>query len=372
MTAQKRNERAPACRGAVSGKLVAMLVVLVAALVVGVMAVIPGKDPALPPVEISPVNVEVEIIDPLPELIDAFDLPGVVEANRVVKVSAEVAGRVERIDCREGQPCRRGDKLIYLNTDLLQAEYDRAEAQAEYDQRDYQRIADAYKGSGLGATANEVDLARTKAQTSRAAYQAAKATLQRATIVAPVDGILNRLPVEVGEYLQPGQQVAEIVDIETAKVVVRVPERDVFYVKLGQTQTIFVSSLDSKELTGTVSYVSELADDQTRTTRVEVEVDNRSRWLRSGQIVRARMTRQVLKAVVMVPLDAVIPQEEKKAVYVVEDGVAKYREVKIGLIQGSRVQILGDGLRAKEKLIVAGHRFVSPEQPVKIVKVVNE
>ena len=116
----------------------------------------------------------------------------------------------------------------------------------------------------------------------------------------------------------------------------------------------------------TINVKSELADEHTRTSRLEITVDNRERLLRSGQIVRARLTRRVLNDVIMIPLGSVIPLERGRVVYVVEGGQAQRRLVELGFIKGRSVQILA-GVEAGDLLIVAGHRFVGPGQPVTIV-----
>jgi len=344
---------------------------VVVATAIGVLLVarLPGKQNVPPPAETPAVNVDVLPIRPAGQVVDAFILPGIVEPNRVVRVAAEVPGRIEQICCREGQPRRKGDKIVHLNTDLLQAEFDQAKAQMEFDAREYDRIQEAAKRNAAGVM--EVDLSRTKADASRAAFQAAKARLDRAVIVAPIDGVLNRVLVEAGEYVTPGQEVAEIVDIDVVHVVVQVPERDIYYVKGGQEAKVLVDSLEARTLTGQVEYLGELADEQTRTTRVEIDVDNRDRVLRSGQIVRAQLVRRVLTDAIMIPLLAVIPQENGRAVYVVENGTAQRRDVKLGMLQGKRV-LVASGLKAGDRLIVAGHRFVAPDQPVRVVKVVEE
>jgi membrane fusion protein (multidrug efflux system) len=185
--------------------------------------------------------------------------------------------------------------------------------------------------------------------------------------VAPIAGVLNRVAVEKGEYVQEGTLVAEIVDIDTAKVVVYVPERDVQYVENGAETQVFADVAGQEEaLTGVITYMSELADIQTRATRLEISVENRRRLLRSGQIVRAKLTRRVLTDVIMIPLAAVIPLEDAQAVYVVEAGEAERRDVELGLIRGRRIQVLS-GLEPGDRLIVLGHRFVGPGQPVQVV-----
>ncbi|MGB2820289.1 MAG: efflux RND transporter periplasmic adaptor subunit [Phycisphaerae bacterium] len=348
-------------RGGIRAAIVVTLVLLLGAGFVVVVAVLPAPATKLPSKRLAPVNVTAPPIEPIRNYRDTFKLPGSVEPNRVVRVAAEVAGRVESIPCREGQPCRTGEKLVLLNTDLLQAEYDQAKASMQFDAREASRMEELV-GRGA-ATTNELDQARTKAASSQAALAAAKARLDRAVISAPIPGVLNRLPVEVGEYVSPGDAVAEIVDIDTAVVVADVPERDIHHLKVGQSEEVLVDPLAGTRVVGTIRYINEVADPRSRTTRVEIEVDNRRRLLRSGQIVTVVLLRRVLDRVIMIPLDAVIPLEKEYRAYVVEDGKAQPRTVKLGFLKGRSVSVLS-GLDAGDRLIVKGLQYVGPGQPV--------
>ena len=335
---------------------IAVLLVLIGQIAVGVVAMMPGRPSRQPPKQTPSANIaDPTVVRPVPKMADSFRLIGIVEPDLVVRVAAEVAGRIEKIGCREGRPCKQGEKMIELNKDLLQAEFDQAKAQSDFDRREVQRLTEIWSGA---TSPTELDIARTKAEASQAAFDAASARMKRATIAAPVGGILNQLLVEEGEYVSTGQEVAEIVDIRKAKVIVHVPERDIGYVELRDEATVILGLPTNGERTGTVTYIGELADEQTRTTRVEIEVDNEPKLLRSGQIVRVRMTRQVLENVIMIPLRAVIPLEEGYAAYVVEEGVARRRSVMLGFIQ------ITDGLTAGDRLIVEGNRYVAPGQRV--------
>ena len=315
---------------------------------------------------VAPVNVRVEVVRAIPEMPDTFELPAVIEAHCVVTVSAEVAGRVEKIACREGRTCRKGDLLVALNSDLLQAAFDCAKAQADYDRAQHARIRKLHAGGAV--TDQDLDQATACMAISKAAVDAARAELVRTRILAPTRGTLDDLMVEEGEYVQAGTPVAKIVDVDAVKVVVQVPERDVPFLKTGDATPVFATVRGAETKVGsTVSFISEIANPDTRASRVEIAVDNRKRLLRSGQIVRVRLTRRVLRNAVMIPLLAVIPQENSKAVYVVEDGKAQRREVTLGIIRGTRIQIRR-GLEEGDRLIVAGHRFVGPGQRIRIVE----
>jgi len=162
--------------------------------------------------------------------------------------------------------------------------------------------------------------------------------------------------------------VAQVVDTDTVKVVVEIPERDIAFFAIGEKAEIFVDTKgQARSLTGTITFISELADPRTRTTRTEITLDNKQRLLRSGQIVHVSLTRRILKDAILIPLLAVIPMEGSKAVYVVNSTQAKRREVGIGIIRDDQVEITS-GLEPGDKLIIAGHRFVAPGQKVNIVE----
>jgi membrane fusion protein (multidrug efflux system) len=356
-----------------------LIVVALGAVVL--IALMPAEVEQPPVIKTPPVNVEVWRVVAQPTMADALTLTAVIEPERVVTVAAEVAGRIEcygqrlhDMDFRgrrlargstiaEGEPIERGEPLVCLNQELAQAQYDRALAQFEYDEREYQRVSDLYERGATSKT--ELDDAGTNRAISRAALEEAARQLERTTIVAPASGILNRLPMEIGEYATPGSAVAEIVAIDRVKVVAAVPERDVHHLSVGDPVEIIVRNATERALTGRITYISALADEGTRTTRVEITVDNRDHALRSGQIVRVRLTRRVLHDVIMIPLAAVIPLEEGRVVYLAHEGQAERRAVELGFIRGRDVQVLS-GLAVGEQLIVAGHRYAGPGQAVRI------
>lgn len=379
--------------GGLPGKLIAAGLVALGAIGVGAVLTLPTPETPETPVEAVPVNVTVQTIEPVAELPDTFELTGVVQPRAIVRVAAEVTGRIESYGKRaaaargpggsfgegspidEGQPVTAGDPLILLNRDLLQARHDRAAAQYENDEQEYQRILRLYERSSAPPT--EMRQARTRRDVSKAELDEAARSLERATIVAPMSGLLNDLPMEPGEYASPGDVVAEIVDIDTVKVLVDVPERDIGYLRVGQSAEVLPLSTEAASVEGKITYINALANDSTRTTRIEVTVENRrddaatagthdDYHLRSGQIVKVRLTRRMLKDAVMIPLASVIPLEEGKEVYVVENGKAERRPVELGFIRGRSIQVRS-GLKQADQLIVAGHRLVSPGQPVNVV-----
>ncbi len=343
-----------------------LIIVIAAILLVTVIILLPKPQPQVSQTEEPLVNVKVMTVTAEPRLEDTFVLPAVVEPNRIVMVAAEIAGRIECIEPQKGDYIEQGTLILQLNTELILPEFQRATAQVQRDHIQFERMRDLVNTNATSR--QDLDDATTNLTISQADLKAMQAQLERTTIHAPCSGVLNALPVEEGEYVQPGTPVAEIVDINTVKVVVDVPERDIAFFTKGQTAQVLVGVKGREQsLEGRISFISELADSRTRGTRMEIRLPNPDGLLRSGQIVKARLTRQVLKDAILIPLLAVIPMEDHKAVYVVDPNEAAQRvKVGLGLLKGDRIQVTS-GLKAGDRLIVAGHRFVAPGLKVNVV-----
>jgi membrane fusion protein (multidrug efflux system) len=341
------------------------VIILAAIAILTAITKMPTRRQDAPPTEAPPVNVTVITVIAESQLADTFDLPAIVEPNRIVTISAEVAGRIERIPQKEGSEVRAGDLLIQLNTDLIRPMFEIAEAQVERDQIEFDRMTNLVKQDATPR--RDLENANTQLAISKARLEEVRARLDRTSILAPTTGVLNDLLVEQGEYVDVGKAVAEVVDAHTVKVVVEVPERDIAFFAVGQKANIFLDVKGREiSLVGTITFISELADQRTRSTRMEITLENKERLLRSGQIVLVRLTRRILKDAILVPLLAVIPMEESNAVYVVNSTKAERREVELGFIKGERVQVKG-GLEPGDRLIIAGHRFIAPGQKVNVV-----
>jgi membrane fusion protein (multidrug efflux system) len=341
------------------------VIVAAAVLVLVAIGMMPAPDRTVEPNEAPPVNVQVMAVVSERDFTDSFVLPAVIEPNQVVTISAEVAARVERIGPAEGDQVQAGDLLVELNDELIRPQLDGAEAQVQRDRIQFERMESLVQENATSR--QDLDNATTDLASSKAQLAEVKARLERTRIYAPLSGVLNVLMVEEGEYVQPGTPVAELVDMAVVKVVVDIPERDIAFFTVGGEAEVLLQRKDQQRwVKGPITYINELADPQTRSTPIEILLDNSAKTLRSGQIVRVRLTRRTLDNAILIPLLAVLPQEEGYSVYVVADGVAQRRDIEIGIIQGQRVQILR-GLEAGDVLIIDGHRLVAPGQNVNVI-----
>lgn len=327
-----------------------------------------ARMPAAEVAELSPeeviINVEVEPVEPERSVPDFLDLPGTVVPGKIVNVPVELGGKIISLPVREGELIKKGDIILKLDQSILEAEAARARAQAEFDKKSLDRTAMLLE-KGV-ANPNSLDEIRSRYAVSSAVLEIAETNLDKTTVHAPYGGILNQVLVEEGEYVQEGSTVAEIVEVDKLKVQFQVPEKEAKFLHQGSTMDIIEGKSSNWLCNGPLTYISAVADPGTKTIEAEITLDNRERVIRSGQIVRVRLNRKSLNNAIMVPLAAVIPLEQGKVVYVASNGVAERREVTLGVIKGTRVQIT-KGLSKGDQLIVKGHRRVGPGQKINIV-----
>lgn len=339
-----------------------IVVVFLTAVVVGLFLLPhPGRS-VEQPIEERTTDVKIMEVEPA-ELTDWVELPASVEPYLSTEVPAEVGGKIDWIGPKEGSLISKGASILRIDQRTFQAQVDEAQASYNLALNDCKRIGQLYEQGIISK--EKVDQCETNLATSQAKLEMAKLQLEKATIHAPVSGVLNELYFDVGEYVRQGDKIADVVVIDPVKVLVKIPEKDIPYIKQGEKVNVVSRMLDKKQYQGTISYISVVGDLATRTYSVEITVPNPSREILPSMITRVRIVRQEIPDAITVPLFSVIPKGDFKAVFVEKDGRAEERQVKLGILDNNRVQIL-DGLRPHDHLIVEGHRELSDGEAVRV------
>ena len=324
-----------------------------------------GNQPAAE-VEKQPVNVAVEVLAPM-TVEETFTLPGTLEAWEDLSLSLEQSGTIQWIGPSEGSRVKNGEEILRIDTELLEAQHSRNQVDLELKEKQLERVQSLL--SEKLVSEREFDEANHDVQTARTALEQSSIAIRKSTLVSPIDGILDRLYVDRGEYGNPGTLAAVVVKINKLKVNVDVPEKDVSYVKSGQRVKVLPAEVNVSGIgrSGRIIHVSYLADENTRTYRTRVRIDNSDGFLRPGMIVRVNFVRSVIEDAIVVPLYAVMDREGVKYVFVEEDGTAVKREVHLGPIINGKVVVFG-GVQEGEHLVVKGQQLLLDGGPVKVVE----
>ena len=303
-----------------------------------------------------PRQVNVVVQDVVPgEIRDMTVLPGSVEAWLNVALAAETAGRVEKLSVREGDDVQAGQIITQVDVTALGAGVARARAAFELYAEQVQRRERLFREEIISE--EELEQIRSEKVQSREALRQAEIEYDRGLVRAPGAGRVNELMIEVGEFVDRGEVVIELVNIDKVKVQVQVPEMDVRFLEVGQPVRVMVDAFQGQEFSGIIDFISYSGDPATKTFRTQVILDNPENRIRPGMIARVAFLRRIIPDAVAIPLSALIDRGGERLVYVEEDGLARARQVEIGVIEQDRIQITS-GLHPGDRLIVAGHREV--------------
>jgi len=295
----------------------------------------------------------VEVI-PIP-LTDFLILPGSVRPYEDIDLAAKSSGTVKWVGPKEGDRIKKGEKLLELDMKSVVTRVTEARARYEQALKDYERMKKLYEENIVSK--GQLDNAKTMLDTSKAALDTVGVNLSDGRLSSPIDGILDQLNVDPGEYINPGQTVMKIVNIDKVKIELPIPEKDILYFEKGQNVKIEMENTkgEKREFSGVIDFVSMTAESTTRTYLVKVVVNNPNRILRPGMIVRAHLVRRDIKDAIAVPFFTIIDREDGKAVFVVEDGVARVHPIEYGIFQRGIVEIRS-GLELGDRLIIVGQR----------------
>ena len=302
-------------------------------------------------------------------LFDRINLPAEVEPYVDVLVRAEVPGQVVRVLVAEGRTVKKGQVLIHLDDRDYRARLARIEANFRLAKLDYDRNA-ALAKKGVTSVA-KLDTIEAQLKDLEAQLDQAKLALSRTRITSPTSSLVNEIKVDQGDFLSVGDPVAQILQLDQVKVTVGVPESDVAAVFDLDEATVTIDALSGLQVKGRKIYLSRQPTTLARLYALELQVPNPDGHILPGMFARVDLVKKVFNRALSVPLYAVISQGEKHIVFLEQDGRARKRIIKLGVLVDWQVQVTS-GLKPGDRVIVVGHRFLDEGQEVKIIKNVSD
>lgn len=286
---------------------------------------------------------------------------GSLRANESVIVRPELGGRIERIHFTEGQPVNRGDPLFTLEASIYDAELDQAQARLNLSRTNNQRVV-SLRQQGLG-TEQERDQALAELRVSQAALALAQARLEKMTITAPFNGVMGLRRVSVGDYVSPGQDMVNLLDLNPIKVDFRVPEVFLADVKTGQTIEVRVDAFPGETFTGEVYAIDPQVDINGRSLVLRARIPNPEGRLQAGLFARVDLILERHENALLIPEEALVPRGDQQQVFKIVDGKAMLTEVTIGRRQEGQVEIVS-GLAPGDRVVTAGQLKIRDGAPV--------
>ena len=308
---------------------------------------------AAPPVETAMVEVG--------RVADEVEALGTLAANESVIIAPEIAGRVTRLGFKEGEAVKEGQELVVLDATILENEVKQAQANLDLAKDTYERARSlAQRGTG---TQVALEQAAAQLAANEASVALARARLEKATIVAPFDGVVGLRSVGVGDYVAVGTNLITLTDIDPIKIDFRVPEIFLGQVRDGQTIEIRVDAIPDRTFTGQIYVIDPVVDVNGRAIRLRARAPNPDGALKPGLFARVTIVTDAREGALMVPEAAVMPAGAGKAVYRIDNGNARLTKVEIGKRLAGKVEIT-EGLKAGDRVVIAGQMRLRDGAPV--------
>lgn len=313
-------------------------------------------------VDTYPVNVDTVTMK---HLTDNLNIVGTIKANDDVPIVSEAHGKVTNIYAEVGDFKQAGSTLIQVEDDLELAAFKTAEVNYHKAQKDFDRYQALYNEKS--ATDSQLEGAKLALQSAEAQYISAKKAYEDTKITTPISGIVTSRNVDMGTYVQGHAVVAEVVDIATLKVIINVSEKDVFNLKVGDKVEIKTDVYPGVTFTGRIKTISDKGD-AAHTYPVQVYLSNsKEHPLKAGMFAHVIInTKSNIKSLV-IPRSSLIGSVKNAQVYVVENGIAKLRNLIIGNSSNNYLQVLS-GLKEGDVVVVTGQNNLKDNFKVNIIR----
>ncbi|MHB1222620.1 MAG: efflux RND transporter periplasmic adaptor subunit [Gemmatimonadaceae bacterium] len=315
----------------------------------------------------------------LDTLVVSVTATGQAAALRQVVLTAQVAGRVERLPVRESQRLAAGALVAGLDAAEYRLALEDAQAQRSRGEASFREITlfdDRIDDAALRAERARVARAKSGLEEGEIAVRRARLDLDRTTIGAPFAGAVANLRVVPGQHVTPGSELATIVALDPIKVEVQVLESEVGFLNAGRRARVTFAAFPGQRFTGTISTINPVVDQTTRTARVTVLVPNPASRILPGMYARVSLEAQRFPDRVIVPRAAVLERDRRTMLFVYEGdqrgGEAKWRYVTLGLGNATQVEVVEDpdtqGVKPGEMVLTDGHFTLTDGARVRLVE----
>jgi membrane fusion protein, multidrug efflux system len=289
---------------------------------------------------------------------------GNARANESVDVSAKASNIVTAVRFRDGERVKRGQVLVQLDDAQVRADVAAAEAALTESESQYNRSRELLSTQVLSKSSFEQLEATLKA--NRARLAAVHARLEDTVIRAPFSGRVGLRRVSVGTLISPGDVITTLDDTSVIKLDFSVPENFLAALREGLSVRASAPAFPGRTFAGKVASIDSRVDLATRSVTVRALLANEDGALKPGMFLNVSLANDERDALV-IPEEALTPEAERQFVFVVADGKAERREVRIGGRRPGSVEIVA-GLAAGEQVIIEGTQKVRDGGAVRVAQ----
>ncbi len=291
-------------------------------------------------------------------LLETVALVGTFEAPESIVVQGKIAGDLLELPIAQGAVVAKGDVLARLDPVKIEARLAEAKARLSLAQANFTRSRALRESETISE--QEYDEAAARLEEIKASIALLESESSDAVLLAPFDGRVGERHVSVGQNLQVGQPLMDLVQLDPLDIRFDVPERYLSAVRTGLVVRIRTDAYPDEAFEGVVNFLAPAANRVTRTLTVKARVPNGADLLRPGMYGRVMLILAEKTDTLVVPEAAVMQRGEQNFVMAQNgEGRAEMRPVKVGLRLAGRMEIL-EGLQAGDAVVVEGLIKVPP------------
>ena len=297
-------------------------------------------------------------------LSQTLPISGTLRPHLQVEIASRTAGTVEDVGARLGDRVSRGDLLLRIESDSLEAGLHQQRASlaavraqsllAETQAQRSEQLADR----GISAAANletsrsNLDVQAANLQMQQAAVAAAEIALRDTRVLAPFDGIIAARKAEPGQTVANGTVLFELVDLSSMLATVNVPVARTVSLEPGQNVHLTVQGLPDQEFTGRIEGIAPIASEGSRNSTVTVRVSNPDGVLRGGMFASGEIEMARISGAIAIPRDTLREDASGPHVLKISDGRLIRQPVETGpdMAGGDLIAVVA-GLKASDRIV---------------------
>jgi membrane fusion protein (multidrug efflux system) len=292
-----------------------------------------------------------------PSVLDqSITISGTLKPFEETVIMPEVPGRVVAINLQEGKTVKRGTVLIELFNDDLKAQLRKSQAQLQIAEETLKRQEELIKVSGISQS--DYDQAQLQVKAITSDIEVLNVQIGRTKIKAPFDGTVGLRNVSLGAQVSVNTALVTLREVDKLKLDFSVPEKYSSEITPG-IKVQFTLQGDDQKYDAEVLASEQGIDYTSRNLKVRAIVQTPSPSLVPGAFATVELRLKQIEAALLIPNQAIIPQEKDKRVIVASKGKAKFVIVKTGIRKSSRVEVLS-GINPGDTIITTGLLFLRP------------
>jgi multidrug efflux pump subunit AcrA (membrane-fusion protein) len=247
------------------------------------------------------------------------------------------------------------------------SDYDQVESTYLAAQAQYERAKQSLRVAELGSRREDIAAQEAEVKRLQARVQRLQGDVQKTTIYAPVSGFITQRYTEIGQWIERGERIADLIDLRVVFVRVPIHEKDIVRVRVDDPATVTLDAFPGRTFEGRVKHLVPQADPASRTFPVKIEVTNTSdNALKAGMSARVQLRSGDARPTVLIPKDAVARSAGKQVVFVVRNDKAHLTPIKSGRSYNSSIEVLEGALKPGDRVVVTGNETLRDQAAVVI------